>query len=57
MFLLGSAYTRFYVRPSFLAGLLKLRSDRLRRWMGRLDRFVSARHAKDEARVRKPETC
>jgi radical SAM superfamily enzyme YgiQ (UPF0313 family) len=57
MFLLGSAYTRFYVRPSFLVGLLKLRSDRLRRWMGRLDRFVSARHAKDEARVRKPVTC
>jgi anaerobic magnesium-protoporphyrin IX monomethyl ester cyclase len=56
-FLLGSAYTRFYIRPSFLTSLMKLRGDRLRRWVGRLDRFVLARHTKRETRVMKPVTC
>lgn len=41
--LLGSAYTRFYMRPSYLANYLRLRNRRVLDFVGRLDRRV-ARH-------------
>jgi radical SAM superfamily enzyme YgiQ (UPF0313 family) len=41
--LLGSAYTRFYIRPSYLANYLRLRNRRVLDVVGRLDRRV-ARH-------------
>ncbi len=40
-FLLGAAYTRFYVRPSFLANVFRIRSERVRSWMQGVDRQTS----------------
>jgi len=39
-FLLGAAYTRFYVRPSFLANFLRIRAPRLRQLVTALDARV-----------------
>ena len=36
-YLLGSAYKRFYIRPSYLANFLKIQNPSIRRWIGRLD--------------------
>ncbi len=36
-FLLGAAYTRFYMRPSYLANLLRIQNERVRAWVRRLD--------------------
>jgi radical SAM superfamily enzyme YgiQ (UPF0313 family) len=36
-FLLGAAYTRFYMRPSYLANFLKIHNTRVRGWVTRLD--------------------
>lgn len=47
-FLLGAAYTRFYMRPSYLANLLQVRNTSIRRWVSRMDRHVSERHARHE---------
>lgn len=41
-FLLGAAYSRFYIRPSYLADYCRVRSRAIRRVIGRLDRAVSA---------------
>lgn len=46
-FLLGAAYTRFYVRPSYLAHFLRLRGRGLRA-ASRFDPSVSARHERRE---------
>jgi radical SAM superfamily enzyme YgiQ (UPF0313 family) len=47
-FLLGAAYTRFYMRPSWLENYLGVRSSRLRHYIGKLDDRVSKRHAREE---------
>ena len=47
-FLLGAAYTRFYMRPSWLENYLGVRSRRVRHYIGKLDDRVSARHARGE---------
>jgi hypothetical protein len=47
-FLLGAAYTRFYMRPSCITNFLRLR-DPIQRIAARLDQRVSARHARVEA--------
>lgn len=46
--LLGSAYTRFYVRPSFLANYLRISAPRLRALVAALDARVERRHARRE---------
>ena len=46
-FLLGAAYTRFYIRPSYLANLLRLRGRGLRA-AERFDSGVLARHERRE---------
>jgi hypothetical protein len=46
-FLLGAAYTRFYMRPSYVTNVLRLRAP-LQRLAERLDRRVEARHARLE---------
>ena len=46
-FLLGAAYTRFYVRPSYLANFLRLRGRGLRA-AERFDSSVFARHERRE---------
>ncbi len=47
-FLLGAAYTRFYMRPSYLANFLEIRNAAVRGWVARLDRWVDERHARQE---------
>ena len=47
-FLLGAAYTRFYMRPSFLANLLQIQNTAVRRWLRRLDQWVTAYHTREE---------
>jgi len=57
-FLLGAAYTRFYMRPSYLANFLKIQNGAVREWVSRMDRRVSARHSRDEiADVSRPVAC
>src|SRR5436309_9406236 len=57
-FLLGAAYTRFYVRPSYLANFLKIKNTAVRAWVSRLDRRVNARHSLHEiADFSRPVTC
>jgi radical SAM superfamily enzyme YgiQ (UPF0313 family) len=46
--LLGSAYTRFYMRPSFLANFLRLSSPGVRALVRALDERVERRHARRE---------
>src|SRR6266542_5091801 len=36
-FLLGAAYTRFYVRPSYLANFLQIQNTMVRNWVTRMD--------------------
>jgi len=56
-FLLGAAYTRFYVRPSCLANFLRLRGRGLRA-AERFDSGVLARHERRErAMMAKAVTC
>jgi anaerobic magnesium-protoporphyrin IX monomethyl ester cyclase len=47
-FLLGAAYVRFYLRPSWLANYLGARGNGVRTWVQRLDDRVSARHTREE---------
>ena len=57
-YLLGSAYKRFYIRPSYLANFLKIRNPSIRRWVGRLDRRVEDRYSREEiADISRPVTC
>jgi radical SAM superfamily enzyme YgiQ (UPF0313 family) len=57
-FLLGAAYTRFYMRPSYLANLLKIKNTAIREWVNRLDRRVNVRHARKEiAGISRPVAC
>jgi radical SAM superfamily enzyme YgiQ (UPF0313 family) len=46
--LLGSAYTRFYIRPSFLANYLRISTPALHRVVRSLDRRVERRHARQQ---------
>jgi anaerobic magnesium-protoporphyrin IX monomethyl ester cyclase len=57
-FLLGAAYTRFYVRPSYLADALKIQNTVVRDWVTRLDRRVNDRHRRVEiADISRPVAC
>lgn len=56
-FLLGAAYTRFYMRPSYLANYLRMGGTR-RALVSRLDDRVAARHAREEhALMSRVVTC
>jgi hypothetical protein len=48
-YLLGAAYTRFYVRPSYLATFLNIQNSVVREWVSRLDRRVNDRHKRCQA--------
>ena len=48
-FLLGSAYTQFYVRPSFLTNYLRIGTPRMRSLVESLDAPVRRRHAREVA--------
>ncbi len=57
-FLLGAAYTRFYMRPSYLANFLKIQNGAVREWVSRMDRRVNERHAREEiADFSRPVAC
>ena len=49
MHFVGSAYTQFYMRPSFLANYLRLSTPGVRKVVGALDARVERRHARVEA--------
>jgi radical SAM superfamily enzyme YgiQ (UPF0313 family) len=48
-FLLGSAYTQYYMRPSFLTNYLRIRAPRVRALVDSLDAHVRRRHARELA--------
>ena len=57
-FLLGAAYKRFYMRPSYLANFLKIQNPAIREWVSRMDQRVRERHARDEiADIDRSVTC
>jgi anaerobic magnesium-protoporphyrin IX monomethyl ester cyclase len=57
-FLLGAAYKRFYMRPSYLANFLKIQNGAIREWVSRMDRRVNERHSREEiADISRPVTC
>src|SRR5437588_437559 len=58
LFLLGAAYTRFYMRPSYLANFLKIQNTAVREWVSRMDRRVNDRHTREEiADFSRPVAC
>ena len=57
-FLLGAAYKRFYMRPSYLANFLKIQNAGVRGWVSRMDRRVNDRHSREEiADISRPVAC
>jgi radical SAM superfamily enzyme YgiQ (UPF0313 family) len=57
-FLLGAAYTRFYIRPSYLANFLKIQNPPVRDWVDRMDQRVNDRHTREEiADISRPVAC
>jgi radical SAM superfamily enzyme YgiQ (UPF0313 family) len=57
-FLLGAAYKRFYMRPSYLANFLKIQNTAIRHWVSRMDRRVNDRHSREEiADISRPVAC
>ena len=56
-FLLGAAYTRFYMRPSYLANYLRISAPRLRDMVTRLDAKVSRHHTKREGEIMRAVSC
>jgi len=57
-YLLGAAYKRFYMRPSYLANFLKIQNTAIRDWVSRMDRRVNDRHAREEiADISRPVAC
>jgi radical SAM superfamily enzyme YgiQ (UPF0313 family) len=58
MYLLGAAYKRFYMRPSYLANFLKIQNTSVREWVSRMDRRVNDRHTREEiADFSRPVAC
>ncbi|HWW85779.1 MAG TPA: radical SAM protein [Vicinamibacterales bacterium] len=58
MFLLGAAYKRFYMRPSYLANFLKIQNTAVREWVSMLDRRVNDRHTREEIAIfSRPVAC
>jgi len=58
MFLLGAAYSRFYLRPTFLANQLGIHSTTVRSMFEHWDARVSARHSRREiATVSRAVSC
>jgi anaerobic magnesium-protoporphyrin IX monomethyl ester cyclase len=57
-FLLGAAYKRFYMRPSYLANFLEIQNSAVRDWVSRMDERVNERHSREEiADVSRPVAC
>src|ERR1700730_18597891 len=57
-FLLGAAYRRFYMRPSYLANFLKIQNTVINEWVSRMDQRVNDRHSREEiADISRPVAC
>ena len=56
-FLLGSAYTQYYMRPSFLTNYLRIRAPRVRTFALALDARVRRRHAREVALMERSLSC
>ena len=57
-YLLGAAYKRFYMRPSYLANFLKIQNTSVRQWVSRMDQRVNDHHAREEiADFSRPVAC
>ena len=57
-YLLGAAYKRFYMRPSYLANFLKIQNQAVRDWVSRMDERVSDRHSREEiGDISRPVAC
>jgi radical SAM superfamily enzyme YgiQ (UPF0313 family) len=57
-FLLGAAYTRFYMRPSYAANYMRVSSGAIRHAVRWLDTRIEARHARQEiVAMRRAVTC
>jgi hypothetical protein len=57
-FLLGAAYKRFYMRPSYLANFLKIQNVAVRGWVSRMDQRVNDRHSREEiSNISRPVAC
>ena len=57
-FLLGAAYTRFYMRPSWLADWSRINAKLVRTMVRRMDARVARRHARQEvATMARAVTC
>jgi radical SAM superfamily enzyme YgiQ (UPF0313 family) len=47
-YLLGAAYTRFYMRPSYVTNYLRITAPQVREFVGHLDARVTRLHARRE---------
>ena len=56
-FLLGNAYTRYYIRPSFLTNYLRIESPRVRALIESLDAPVRRRHTREVALKERTLSC
>jgi radical SAM superfamily enzyme YgiQ (UPF0313 family) len=57
-YLLGAAYKRFYMRPSYLANFLKIQNQAVRDWVSRMDERVNDRHSREEiGDISRPVAC
>ena len=56
-FLLGNAYTRYYMRPSFLTNYLRISAPRVRTFAQSLDARVRRRHAREVALMERSLSC
>jgi radical SAM superfamily enzyme YgiQ (UPF0313 family) len=57
-YLLGAAYKRFYMRPSYLANFLKIQNKVVRDWVSRMDEHVNNRHSREEiGDISRPVAC
>ena len=56
-FLLGNAYTQYYVRPSFLTNYLRIESPRVRALVKSLDAPVRRRHTREVALKERTLSC
>jgi radical SAM superfamily enzyme YgiQ (UPF0313 family) len=57
-YLLGAAYKRFYMRPSYLANFLKIQNKAVRDWVSRMDERVNNRHSREEiGDISRPVAC
>jgi len=48
LYLLGSAYARFYIRPTYPATYMHINGGRIFRWVKKMDEWVSAYHRRLE---------